>query len=112
MPELPEVETVRQGLNQVTLNQKIQGGDVLLTRTIAYPFSVDEFLTALKHTTITGWHRRGKYLLAELSKSDTGNQEEFRTQNSEGNSQVPKFTPQKTSHNPQSTIQNRLTLVG
>lgn len=72
MPELPEVETVRQGLNQLTLNQEIQGGDVLLLRTIAYPLSVGEFLTGLKNVSITGWHRYGKYLLAELSQSDIG----------------------------------------
>ncbi len=106
MPELPEVETVRQGLNQVTLNQKIQGGDVLLTRTIAYPFSVDEFLTALKHTTITGWHRRGKYLLAELSKSDTGNQEEFKTQNSELRREQSSPQIHSSENKPQSTIYN------
>jgi formamidopyrimidine-DNA glycosylase len=70
VPELPEVETVRRGLNQVTLNQEIEGGDVLLDRTIAYPFSVSEFLAGLKYATITSWHRRGKYLLAQLSKSD------------------------------------------
>lgn len=70
MPELPEVETVCQGLNQVTLNQEIGGGDVLLARTIAYPFSVSEFLSGLKSTSITRWHRRGKYLLAQLAKSD------------------------------------------
>ena len=72
MPELPEVETVRQGLNRVTLNQEIQGGDVLLDRTIAHPLSVGEFLTGLKNVSITGWHRYGKYLLAELIKSDIG----------------------------------------
>ena len=66
MPELPEVETVRRGLNQLTLNQEITGGDVLLPRTIAYPFSVDEFLTGIKGSAIATWHRRGKYLLAEL----------------------------------------------
>jgi len=72
VPELPEVETVRQGLNRVTLNQEIQGGDVLLDRTIAHPLSVGEFLIGLKNVSITGWHRYGKYLLAELIKSDIG----------------------------------------
>ena len=67
MPELPEVETVRLGLNQVTLNQPIRGGDVLLDRTVAYPTSSIDFLTGLSGTTITQWHRYGKYLLAELS---------------------------------------------
>jgi formamidopyrimidine-DNA glycosylase len=69
MPELPEVETVRRGLNQLTLNQNITGGDVLLNRTIAYPFSVDEFIHGIKDSAITSWHRRGKYLLAELSSA-------------------------------------------
>ncbi|MBD2595759.1 DNA-formamidopyrimidine glycosylase [Nostoc spongiaeforme FACHB-130] len=67
MPELPEVETVRRGLNQLTLNQNITGGDVLLNRTIAYPFSVDEFIQGIQGRAIIAWHRRGKYLLAELS---------------------------------------------
>lgn len=67
MPELPEVETVRLGLNQVTLKQEIQGGDVLLDRTIAYPQSSVDFLAKLKGSTIAQWHRYGKYLLAELS---------------------------------------------
>ena len=67
MPELPEVETVRRGLNQVTLQQKITGGDVLLHRTIAYPFSDEDFLNGLEEREIISWHRRGKYLIAELS---------------------------------------------
>ncbi|MEH2208687.1 MAG: DNA-formamidopyrimidine glycosylase [Nostoc sp.] len=69
MPELPEVETVRRGLNQLTLNQEITGGDVLLDRTIAYPFSVGEFVNGIEKNAIATWHRRGKYLLAELSSS-------------------------------------------
>ncbi|YAF96187.1 MAG: DNA-formamidopyrimidine glycosylase [Nodularia sp. CChRGM 3473] len=69
MPELPEVETVRRGLNQLTLNREITGGDVLLNRTIAYPFSIDEFIHKIKASAITTWHRRGKYLLAELTPS-------------------------------------------
>ncbi|MBH8551898.1 DNA-formamidopyrimidine glycosylase [Nostocaceae cyanobacterium CENA357] len=69
MPELPEVETVRRGLNQLTLNREITGGDVLLNRTIAYPFSVGEFIYGIKGSSIAAWHRRGKYLLAELTPS-------------------------------------------
>jgi formamidopyrimidine-DNA glycosylase len=65
---LPEVETVRRGLNDLTLHQTIQGGDVLLDRTIAHPFSVADFLTGLQGTAIAHWHRRGKYLLAELEE--------------------------------------------
>jgi formamidopyrimidine-DNA glycosylase len=68
VPELPEVETVRLGLNQVTLNQPILGGEILLDRTVADPTPTD-FLTQLKGTAIAQWHRYGKYLLAELSPS-------------------------------------------
>lgn len=74
MPELPEVETVRRGLNQLTLNSEITGGDVLLNRTIAYPLSVGDFLDGLKGTAIAQWHRRGKYLVAELVGGDKGDQ--------------------------------------
>lgn len=70
MPELPEVETVCRGLNQVTLHQVIWGGQVLLDRTIAYPFCAADFLTELKECAIAQWHRRGKYLLAELVNPD------------------------------------------
>ncbi len=71
MPELPEVETVCRGLNKLTLAKEILGGDVLLPRTIAYPLSVVKFLAGLKGTVFTHWHRRGKYLLAELTDKST-----------------------------------------
>ncbi|MBW4471776.1 MAG: DNA-formamidopyrimidine glycosylase [Stenomitos rutilans HA7619-LM2] len=74
MPELPEVETVRRGLNDVTLHQIIEGGDVLLDRTIAHPFSVADFLAGLQGAAIVQWHRRGKYLLAELGESAVSGQ--------------------------------------
>ncbi len=69
MPELPEVETVRRGLNQLTLHQPIQGGQVLLDRTIAHPDDISSFLDGLTGTAIAQWHRRGKYLIAELVKN-------------------------------------------
>lgn len=69
MPELPEVETVCRGLNQLTLDKEILGGDVLLSRTIAHPISVVDFLAKLQGMAIARWHRRGKYLLAELFPS-------------------------------------------
>lgn len=69
MPELPEVETVRRGLDKVTLNQEITGGDVLLSRTIAYPLSTEEFLAGLQTNAIANWQRQGKYLLAQLDNS-------------------------------------------
>ncbi len=66
MPELPEVETVCRGLNQLTLGRKIEGGEVLLKRTLAHPLSIKEFQDKITNTTIERWNRRGKYLLARL----------------------------------------------
>jgi formamidopyrimidine-DNA glycosylase len=66
MPELPEVETVRRGLNQLTLDRVIIGGEVLLPRTIAFPHTPEEFIAGINQTSIKTWHRRGKYLYAEL----------------------------------------------
>jgi formamidopyrimidine-DNA glycosylase len=66
VPELPEVETIRRGLHHVTLDQEIQGGEVLLDRAIAHPACSEQFLFGLRGVAIADWHRRGKYLLAEL----------------------------------------------
>jgi len=66
LPELPEVETVHRGLNRFTLKQPIKGGEVLLPRTLAYPLSVSEFWQRIEGVAIATWHRRGKYLLAQL----------------------------------------------
>ena len=70
MPELPEVETVRRGLNQLTLHQTIQDTIIHLDRTVAYPATLDDFCSGLSGGAIAQWHRRGKYLLAELVTSD------------------------------------------
>lgn len=66
MPELPEVETICRGLNHLTLDRAIWGGDVLLESSIARSISATDFLTKLKGKSIQRWYRRGKYLLAEL----------------------------------------------
>ncbi|ERN43012.1 formamidopyrimidine-DNA glycosylase (fpg) [Rubidibacter lacunae KORDI 51-2] len=70
MPELPEVETVRRGLERLTRHHPIWGGDVLLPRAIARPGSYEEFLDGLTGSAIADWHRRGKYLLARLYRPD------------------------------------------
>jgi formamidopyrimidine-DNA glycosylase len=72
VPELPEVETVRRGLEQTTHQQEIVDVDVLLARTIAYPASPAEFIAELKGKVIQAWQRRGKYLLAVLTPSRKG----------------------------------------
>jgi formamidopyrimidine-DNA glycosylase len=68
LPELPEVETVRRGLNNLTLQQKIQGGEVLLPRTLASPLEIEHFWQGITGMAIAQWQRRGKYLLAQLTQ--------------------------------------------
>ncbi|CCQ60315.1 DNA-formamidopyrimidine glycosylase [Crocosphaera watsonii] len=68
MPELPEVETVCRGLNQLTFGQTIEGAEVLLDRTLAYPPSSQEFLDQIQNATFDKWQRRGKYLLVPLQE--------------------------------------------
>lgn len=67
MPELPEVETVRIGLNQNTLGWQIEGVEVLLARAIAYPENTQDFINVLIGAEFQEWQRRGKYLIAQLS---------------------------------------------
>lgn len=68
MPELPEVETVRLGLNQLTCGISIVNAEVLLARTVAYP-SVTQFQRGLRGTQIQTWARHGKFLLGALGRS-------------------------------------------
>lgn len=42
---------------------------MLLPRTIAHPVFVNAFLAGLKGAEIAQWHRRGKYLLASLTRT-------------------------------------------
>ncbi len=69
MPELPEVETVRRGLNKLTVKQPIEGGEILLPRTLAYPHRLEQFWQGITGNAIALWHRRGKYLLAQLENN-------------------------------------------
>ncbi len=70
MPELPEVETVRQDLQRLTLGPRVLAVEVLLLRTIAYPVG-EAFGQGLIGTRFTQWQRRGKYLLGSLDSGAT-----------------------------------------
>ena len=65
MPELPEVETVKNGLIKKVLNKKITSCNVLYPGIIAYP-DKDNFIKEITNQTITNIKRRGKFLLFEL----------------------------------------------
>lgn len=98
MPELPEVETVKRGLNLVSRNQTIRGGEVLLKRTLAHPVSIDDFINGLSNKAIAGWYRRGKYLLAE-----------FDSQPNSETPQNPKFPDLQTFPNGGLAVHLRMT---
>jgi len=72
VPELPEVETVRRGLDNITRRQIFRGGQVLRASAIAYPFDVESFWAGLTGAEIVEWQRRGKYLLARLDRGWLG----------------------------------------
>ena len=65
MPELPEVETVRRGLEQLVV------GKTIASVTCCYPKMIvtglEEFETRLPGQTIIAMRRRGKYLIFQLT---------------------------------------------
>lgn len=63
MPELPEVETIRLGLNKLISKAVITSVDVYWNRMITPPFSSDKFKQVLKGEKIHTVERRGKYLI-------------------------------------------------
>ena len=68
MPELPEVETVRRGLQPAMEGAKIVKAEVR-RKDLRFPFQKD-FVTRLEAQTVTGLGRRAKYLMADLSSGD------------------------------------------
>ena len=73
MPELPEVETVRRGLEQKLKNFIIKKVEICRESTVAYPIDKKEFIEGLHNSLIYKWNRRGKYLIAELKKNESNN---------------------------------------
>ena len=65
MPELPEVETVKNTLKKQVLNKTIEITNIYWDNIIAYP-TVKEFKEKLKKQTINDIKRRGKWLMFEL----------------------------------------------
>ena len=64
MPELPEVETVRLGLEQKLNNFIIKKVEVCRDSTVAFPYNKQEFINGLQNSILNKWDRRGKYLIA------------------------------------------------
>jgi formamidopyrimidine-DNA glycosylase len=68
VPELPEVETVRRGLEQQTQGFQISRVDVLRARAIASPVETEAFCQGLQGCGLAHWLRRGKYLIGQLQR--------------------------------------------
>lgn len=62
MPELPEVETVKQTLNTLVAGKRIERVTVTLPRIIQRPLEIEQFCDALQGHTIERVERRGKFL--------------------------------------------------
>ncbi len=84
MPELPEVETVRRGLEQKLNNFIIKKVEVCRDSTVAFPFNKKEFIKGLLNSHIYKWDRRGKYLIAQLKEVQNENAQ-FLIENSKNN---------------------------
>jgi formamidopyrimidine-DNA glycosylase len=68
MPELPEVETVRRGLQPVMEGSTIVRAEAR-RKDLRFPFQKD-FVARLEGQVVTGLGRRAKYLLADLASGD------------------------------------------
>ena len=69
MPELPEVETIKNELLPYVIGHRIADITLLWERIVRQP-SVEEFYSRLIGQEITGIARRGKYLIFSLTSGD------------------------------------------
>ena len=68
MPELPEVETVKRGLEKKLKDYIIEDIEILRSSTIAFPLDNIDFIKGVIYSKVGKWRRRGKYLIAHLEK--------------------------------------------
>jgi formamidopyrimidine-DNA glycosylase len=70
MPELPEVETVRRGLERFVVGRRVIGVEVGRERVVRRT-SREELIAGLTDTVLLGATRRGKYLLCPLDSGES-----------------------------------------
>lgn len=71
MPELPEVESIRRGLDPWVTGRTITAVEVRHPRAVRRHLAgADDFRGRLVATTVTGTRRRGKYLWLQLDSGD------------------------------------------
>jgi formamidopyrimidine-DNA glycosylase len=69
MPELPEVETIKEDLRELVVGSTVQRAEVLYPTLVEQP-SVEEFARRLEGVRIAGARRRAKHLIVELDSGD------------------------------------------
>jgi len=70
MPELPEVETIKEDLRELVAGSEIEWARVLDPSLVEQP-SAEEFASRLEGACITGVRRRAKHLIVELDTADS-----------------------------------------
>ncbi len=70
MPELPEVETIRRGLEQKVRGKKIKRVIIRNERSVKTPPS-SEFVQKMQGKVLCQMHRRGKYLILGLDSGES-----------------------------------------
>src|SRR5919199_2425117 len=70
MPELPEVETIKEDLRGLVVGSKVESAEVLDRSLVEQP-SIEEFVSRLEGFGITGARRRAKHLIVELDTGDS-----------------------------------------
>lgn len=70
MPELPEVETIVQGLKKRVKGKKVRKIVVKSEKSIKMPPSSAEFIARIERRKLRKIRRRGKYLILELDSKD------------------------------------------
>ena len=69
MPELPEVETIKEDLRALIVGSRIERAEVLAPSLVEQP-STDEFIYRLQDVGVSGARRRAKHLVVELDSGD------------------------------------------
>jgi formamidopyrimidine-DNA glycosylase len=70
MPELPEVETIKEDLRGLVVGSRVERAGVLDPPLVEQP-STQEFTSRLEGVGITGARRRAKHLIVELDSGDS-----------------------------------------
>jgi formamidopyrimidine-DNA glycosylase len=70
MPELPEVETIKEDLRELVVGATIERAEVLAPPLVEQP-AHEEFVRRLEEVRVSGARRRAKHLVVELDSGDS-----------------------------------------